>query len=191
MHTPTPSTRPEAAASAAVVDGASPGTSTPLPATASRSRAAFVGLLLLLVTSGLSACVGAFPSPEADAGVRAATTAQTQVGVRYVYGASSPGSGFDCSGLTSWAWREAGYSIPRTSASQYNFTERISRDELRPGDLVFYGYSGVSHVVMYIGDGNIVHAPGSGRYVRVESLGSYWTNALIGYGRVPASARIA
>lgn len=163
----------------------------PAPATASRSRAAVVGLMLLVATAGLSACVGAFPTPEADAGARAAATAQTQIGVRYVYGASNPGSGFDCSGLTSWAWREAGYSIPRTSSSQYAFTERIAREELRPGDLVFYGYGTVSHVVMYIGDGNIVHAPGSGRYVRVESLDAYWTNALIGYGRVPASARIA
>lgn len=160
------------------------------PTTAGRARTAVVALLLAVAATSLSACVGAIPEPMVDAGAAASTNAQSQVGVPYVYGGSTPGKGFDCSGLTSWAWREAGYAIPRTSASQYSFTERISRDQLRPGDLVFYGYSGVSHVVMYIGGGNIVHAPGSGRYVRVEALSSYWTAALIGYGRVPASAAV-
>lgn len=144
-------------------------------------------MALLVATATLGAC-GYLPSESVSPGPYAKDAAMSQIGVRYVYGASNPGSGFDCSGLTSWAWRVAGIEIPRTSAAQYAATERIGRDDLRPGDLVFYGYSGrVSHVTMYIGDGQIVHAPGAGRYVTTDWLDEYWTTALIGYGRVPGS----
>lgn len=100
------------------------------------------------------------------------------VGVPYVWGGSSP-SGFDCSGLTQYCYRQIDISLPRTSQSQYNAGQHIARDRLdllRPGDLVFFGTDGdagrVHHVGMYVGDGNYVHAPYTGANVRVDSLTS-------------------
>ena len=100
------------------------------------------------------------------------------IGVPYVWGGSSP-SGFDCSGLTQYCYRQIGVSLPRTSQSQYNAGQHIARDRLdllRPGDLVFFGTDGdagrVHHVGMYVGDGNYVHAPYTGASVRVDSLTS-------------------
>lgn len=98
------------------------------------------------------------------------------IGVPYVWGGSSP-SGFDCSGLTQYCYRQVDISLPRTSQSQYNAGQHIARDRLdvlRPGDLVFFGTDGdagrVHHVGMYVGDGNYVHAPYTGAFVRVDSL---------------------
>lgn len=100
------------------------------------------------------------------------------IGVPYVWGGSSP-SGFDCSGLTQYCYRQVDISLPRTSQSQYNTGQHIARDRLdvlRPGDLVFFGTDGdagrVHHVGMYVGDGNYVHAPYTGANVRVDSLTS-------------------
>jgi cell wall-associated NlpC family hydrolase len=125
-------------------------------------------------------------------GQTAVDHAREQIGTPYRYGGSSPSTGFDCSGLTSWAWKQAGVSsIPRTSRDQRAWADRITRAELRPGDLVFYSSGGptgtVSHVALYAGDGKIVHAPSSGKTV-TETTVDYWKGALVGFGRVPASA---
>ena len=92
--------------------------------------------------------------------------AKSQVGKSYVWGAAGPDS-FDCSGLTMMAWQQAGISLPHNSTAQYGAGQPISRSELKPGDLVFY-YSPISHVGIYIGDGQIVSAlnPGAGINVR-------------------------
>jgi cell wall-associated NlpC family hydrolase len=95
-------------------------------------------------------------------------TALGQRGDPYVYGGSGPSS-FDCSGLTSYSWRAAGVSIPRTSREQSTFGSYVSKSSLRAGDLVFF-YSPVSHVAMYIGNGYIVHAPYSGSVVQTAKL---------------------
>ena len=85
-----------------------------------------------------------------------------QVGKSYVYGAAGP-SAFDCSGLTMMAWAQAGVGLPHSSGAQMGSGTPVSQSELQPGDLVFY-YSPVSHVGMYIGNGQIVNAlnPGAG-----------------------------
>ena len=103
--------------------------------------------------------------------------ARAQVGKPYCYGGSGPGC-FDCSGLTMMAWRQAGVSLPNSSASQYNVGRRISAGELQPGDLIFY-YSPISHVSVYIGGGQRISATHTGDYVRVQSLGS----SIVGYAR--------
>jgi peptidoglycan DL-endopeptidase CwlO len=103
--------------------------------------------------------------------------ARAQVGKPYCYGGSGPGC-FDCSGLTMMAWRQAGASLPHSSASQYNVGRRISAGELQPGDLIFY-YSPISHVSVYIGGGQRISATHTGDYVRVQSLGS----SIVGYAR--------
>lgn len=90
--------------------------------------------------------------------------ALAQVGKQYVWGASGPNN-YDCSGLMLDAYRQVGITLPHNAAAQYNSTMRISRDELQPGDLVFY--NSLSHVGMYIGNGYIVHAPNSRSVVKV------------------------
>lgn len=98
------------------------------------------------------------------------SAAQTKVGnAPYVYGASGPDA-FDCSGLTSWAYGQAGVSIPRTSEEQANIGSRIYNiSDLKVGDLVFF-YSDLHHVGLYAGNGMVLHAPHTGAYVRYESM---------------------
>ncbi|UGY90924.1 NlpC/P60 family protein [Streptomyces gobiensis] len=109
---------------------------------------------------------------EASASQRAAAAlnaAKTRVGMPYVWGATGPNS-FDCSGLTSWAYNQAGVSIPRTSQAQANAGTRInSMSALRPGDLVLLR-SDLSHVGFYAGNGQMLHAPKPGASVRYESI---------------------
>jgi peptidoglycan DL-endopeptidase CwlO len=101
------------------------------------------------------------PAASGRAGA-AVQYAMAQVGDAYVYGAAGPDA-FDCSGLTMMAWAQAGVSLPHSSSGQMGSGSPVSQSQLQPGDLVFY-YSPVSHVGMYIGNGQIVHAanPGSG-----------------------------
>ena len=105
---------------------------------------------------------------------KAVDTALAQVGDPYVWGAGGPDA-FDCSGLTQYAYSAAGVSLPHSSSSQSGMGQAVSRGELQPGDLVFF-YSPVSHVGMYIGNGQMVHASTSGQPVKVaslDSMGSY------------------
>ena len=128
---------------------------------------AFAGLLLVApVAPVFSQPVNATTtSSRAEVAV---DVALDQVGTPYRWGGHSP-NGFDCSGLTSYAYSQAGVTIPRSSRDQLSGSTRISRSELRPGDLVFFN-SPVSHVAMYVGDGEIVESPRSGLTVRVRQL---------------------
>ena len=87
-----------------------------------------------------------------------------------MYGATGPNS-FDCSGLTSFAYKAAGVSLPRTSKAQSTFGAPVSKANLQPGDLVFF-YSPVSHVALYIGNGQILHALTPSKPVQVTNLDS-------------------
>ena len=98
----------------------------------------------------------------------------------YVWGGESPGQGFDCSGLTQWSWRQAGVSLPRTAAAQYDAIPHVPLSDLQPGDLLFWGFGGISHVGMYVGGGDIINAPETGEVVRIEAI---WNNGLVGAGR--------
>jgi cell wall-associated NlpC family hydrolase len=98
----------------------------------------------------------------------AVDTAMAQRGKPYVWAASGPGS-FDCSGLTAFAYHAAGIDLPHSSALQSRMGQAVSRADLQPGDLVFF-YSPVSHVGIYIGNGQMVHAPTTGDVVKVASL---------------------
>ncbi len=94
--------------------------------------------------------------------------AYSKLGSPYVWGATGPDA-FDCSGLTQAAYRSAGVSLPRTTYSQIDAGRRVARSELLPGDLVFF-YSGISHVGLYIGNGQMIHAPNPSAPVRVAPL---------------------
>lgn len=124
--------------------------------------------------------------PSARDGV--ANSAVSRVGYSYVSGGSGP-TAFDCSGLTSWAYRQNGIYIPRTAAAQYSYSTRISKSELQPGDLVFFsgttGASGITHVGIYIGSGRFVHAGTPSTGVITSSLySSYYVSHYAGAGRV-------
>jgi cell wall-associated NlpC family hydrolase len=105
----------------------------------------------------------------------AVDTAMAQRGKPYVWAAGGPGS-FDCSGLTSFAYGAAGVSLAHSSRLQSQMGQAVSRDALQPGDLVFF-YSPVSHVGIYIGNGQMVHAPTSGDVVKVAPLMSGFSGA--------------
>ncbi len=102
------------------------------------------------------------------AGVEAVRAAQTMLGKPYKWGAEGPGS-FDCSGLTSWAFKTAGITLPRSSSQQARVGAPVSRSELRPGDLLFF-YQPVSHVGIYVGDGKMINAPQTGDVVKYSSI---------------------
>lgn len=108
------------------------------------------------------------PSVSGLAGV-AIQAAMGQLGVPYRYATSNPGVSFDCSGLTHYAWAQAGVYLPRNSRAQAAATPRIPAAAAQPGDLIFY-YSPISHVGIYLGGGQLVHAPNSGTTVKVASV---------------------
>ena len=109
--------------------------------------------------------------------------AYSLLGIPYVWAGSSPSTGFDCSGFTSYVWGQNGYSLPHSAAAQHAMTIHVPVPELQPGDLVFYGYGYIHHVALYVGGGQIIHAPGSGRSVRIDSV--YYWDQLLGSGRLP------
>ncbi|MFC7307423.1 NlpC/P60 family protein [Streptomyces monticola] len=112
---------------------------------------------------------GAVKAPNARA-AQAVSFAHGALGSPYVWGAAGPDA-FDCSGLTQAAYRAAGISLPRTTYTQINAGRRVSRAELAPGDLVFF-YSGLSHVGMYVGNGQMIHAPNPSAPVRLAPVDS-------------------
>ena len=117
-----------------------------------------------------------------------ASAAASRVGSAYVYGATGPNR-FDCSGLAQWSYRQNGKYIPRTAASQYSYTKRVSWNNLKPGDLVFFSgttnKSGITHVGIYVGGGQFVHAGTPSTGVRKDNLNSsYWRYHFVSGGRV-------
>lgn len=126
------------------------------------------------------------PSALNSASVEAIiATAKQYIGVPYVWGGSTP-SGFDCSGYVKYVFGKHGISLPRTSAQQYTVGTRVAKSNLRPGDLVFYNTSGsgVSHLGIYIGSGQFIHASTSKGVMISEMSNSYWSARYYGARRV-------
>ncbi len=94
--------------------------------------------------------------------------AESRLNCPYVWGGSGPNS-FDCSGLTMWCYAQVGIGLPHSSSAQYGCGTHISRDNLKPGDLVFFG-SPIHHVGLYVGGGQMIHAPHTGAVVRYDSV---------------------
>ena len=144
---------------------------------------------LAITVLALAACGSNPPdrvaSPRVSAGDRAANVALDQVGEPYRYGGNSPG-GFDCSGLVQYSYSRAGHSVPRTTRQLWSAAETVDRQQLRPGDLLFFSIEGkMSHVGLYLGEQRFVHAPQSGRSVSVESLQApFYRAAFIRAGRL-------
>jgi cell wall-associated NlpC family hydrolase len=125
-----------------------------------------------------SAPAAAAPAVSSRSGI-AVQAALGQQGVPYKYATSSPGVSFDCSGLTSYAWGQAGVYLPHQSRAQYAAVPHVPTSQAQPGDLIFF-YSPISHVSVYLGNGTQVHAPNTGSHVK---LGSVNWGKVVGVGR--------
>lgn len=119
-----------------------------------------------------------YPAPSGKAGI-AIRAALSQLGVPYRFATAEPGVSFDCSGLTAWAWGQAGVSLPRVSRSQFAVLPHVPASEAQPGDLIFY-YTPIGHVGLYLGSGQMVHAPQTGTTVSITVV--HW-NKVVGVGR--------
>ncbi len=130
--------------------------------------------------------------PNSSAG-EALIMAMAQLGVAYQRGGSSLSSGFDCSGLTSYVYKKADITLPRTARDQYAFTERVAKANLKPGDLLFFKIRSrkIDHVAIYVGEDTFIHAPKPGERVAYAKLNdAYWRKHYVGAGRVPGSHHI-
>ncbi|HEV2610543.1 MAG TPA: C40 family peptidase [Noviherbaspirillum sp.] len=114
--------------------------------------------------------------------------AMSLIGIRYKYGGNAPESGLDCSGLVRYVFREVwGTQLPRTSEEISRVGQQVDKQDLQPGDLVFYNTlrRGFSHVGIYLGDNKFVHAPSSGGQVRIENMEvGYWKKRFDGARRI-------
>jgi len=129
-------------------------------------------------TSGGGGTIAPPPAPNGNvAAVLAA--AYSVIGLPYQWGGTSPETGFDCSGFTAWAWSHAGVYLPHSSSAQYSSLPQVAREDLQPGDLLFF-YSPISHVSIYVGGGRMIHSPHTGSTVSVVSV--YW-DSFVGAAR--------
>jgi cell wall-associated NlpC family hydrolase len=151
--------------------------------------------LILILAASLAGCFGPVHrtepplqagSPRADAANAVLFRAIALVGTPYRYGGNTPQSGFDFSGLVGYVFRDAaGVALPRTSTEMSDLrAQRLDRDELQAGDLVFFADGRrVSHVGIYVGERRFVHAPNSGGTVRLDRLDGAWWNEHFVYGK--------
>ena len=114
------------------------------------------------------------------------------IGIPYRFGGSSAETGFDCSGFVRAIYQDTvGHLLPRRAAEQAKATQKIDKKELKPGDLAFFNTMRrtFSHVGIYVGDGQFIHAPSKGKTVRVESMNSkYWAKRFNGARRVEVAS---
>ena len=103
------------------------------------------------------------------------------LGTPYVYGGASPG-GFDCSGFVMYVFAQVGVSLPHNAAAQYGSGMPVSRDQLQPGDLVFF--NGLGHVGIYIGGGSFIHSPHTGDVVKISTLSGWYSSTWVGARRL-------
>ncbi|MCD6041436.1 MAG: peptidase [Burkholderiales bacterium] len=150
-------------------------------------KALLLSSMLAVLVAGCSSAPQRAPSastgstrPTAELGDQAASHAMKMVGKPYRYGGASP-AGFDCSGLILYSYRQAGVSVPRSTESQRAAARPIKVSQVRRGDLLYFNQEGkkYGHAAIYLGDNRFVHAPSSGKAVRVDRLDSpYWKKHL-------------
>lgn len=171
---------------------------------------AFLRFSLIALAATLAACSGHAPTPEPVYTPPVFSNAQSSpeaedvlfralglVGTPYRYGGNTPDSGFDCSGLIGYVYRDAaGIQLPRSTRELIVMrAPDVGQDALQSGDLVFFATNGggqVSHAGIYVGEGRFVHAPSSGGTVRLDSLSNrYWQKSYLNAKRVLAEPRLA
>jgi cell wall-associated NlpC family hydrolase len=131
--------------------------------------------------------------PAPTLGQAAIDMARRYLGVPYVFGGTNPSVGLDCSGLVQLVFRQLGLALPRTAQQQYDATSRLTRGQLQPGDLVFFARTyadpndWITHVGIYIGNGQQINAPTEGQVVSIQPVFTgFWGDHLAGGGRVAA-----
>jgi cell wall-associated NlpC family hydrolase len=154
-------------------------------------------LLLTMVAFALATAVLGAKSRTAGAAVKKSHAAASSrvklvryakrfIGVRYVYGGTSPRTGFDCSGFVAYVYRHFGRSLPHYSVAQFGLGRGIARRGLRLGDLVFF--DGLGHVGIYVGRGRFIHAPHSGTTVSIDPLSGWYGAQYVGARRLRIAA---
>jgi cell wall-associated NlpC family hydrolase len=146
-----------------------------------RARLATQGATVLNASAGAVADPPATyaPPPSKYGGV--VGIAMQYLGIPYVYGGSTP-SGFDCSGFVMYVFAQVGISLPHNAAAQYGYGMPVSRDQLQPGDLVFF--NGLGHVGIYIGGGQFIHSPHTGDVVKISSISGWYSSTWVGAKRL-------
>jgi cell wall-associated NlpC family hydrolase len=164
----------------------------------SKPRITSATLALALALAGCSTTPSLVRGPYFDASVEVPSEISHEqaqdvtiaalglVGTPYRYGGNTPASGFDCSGLIDYVFEtRAGVALPRTVERLQHWGQSVSRDQLRSGDLVFFGRrDAATHAGIYVGDGSFVHAPSTGGTVRLDQLDSkYWSGQRVAFRR--------
>ena len=108
--------------------------------------------------------------------------AMRYLGVPYRWGGASPSTGFDCSGFTMYVYAQVGVSLPHYTGAQWNMGTPVSRDQLQPGDLVFF--NGLGHMGIYVGGGNFIHSPHTGDVVKISSMSGWYAQTYVGARRL-------
>ena len=142
------------------------------------------GLLGIMTTALFAAGCAGTPTKEARSSI--AQLALSMVGVPYRYGGAHPREGFDCSGLVYYTYASNGHDVPRTSKAQFDAARKIALAEALEGDLLFFqDQEKLSHVGIYLGEGQFVHAPSSGNSVSVARIDApYYQRHLVAVGRL-------
>jgi peptidoglycan DL-endopeptidase CwlO len=146
-----------------------------------RARLQTAGATVLDASAGsvVNPPVSYAPPPSKYGGV--VGIAMQYLGTPYVYGGASP-SGFDCSGFVMYVFAQIGVSLPHNAAAQYGYGMPVSRDQLQPGDLVFF--NGLGHVGIYIGGGQFIHSPHTGDVVKISSISGWYSSTWVGARRL-------
>ncbi|MBK1649310.1 hypothetical protein CKO36_12000 [Rhabdochromatium marinum] len=150
-------------------------------------------MITLALVVEISGCASHRPRGFAAQREEIVTAAVAQIGVPYRYGQSQPSTGFDCSGLTQYAYAAAGLNIPRVSSAQRTAAYPIAMQAIKPGDLVFFATApGQQHVGIMVDDDQFVHASTSRGRVRLASLNkAYWQKHLLGAGTFVIQPQVA
>jgi cell wall-associated NlpC family hydrolase len=161
--------------------------------TAALGGCAGSGQLAAPATAGQAPVAPATETSNLPLGTAIAELAMDLIGTRYRYGGTSPGEGFDCSGLVFYAYSQAGLTIPRTSQEQFRAARKIALGDAGAGDLIFFqDQEKLSHVGLYLGDGLFVHAPAAGQRVTVANIDlPYYQRHLVAVGRLLPNATTA
>jgi cell wall-associated NlpC family hydrolase len=160
-----------AAAAAAQAAAAKPATTTTPAAPTTTAATPSTTTTAVAPATTTTAAAPTTPPPIAGGHPEAASIALQYLGVPYRWAGADPDTGFDCSGLVMYVFAQLGVQLPHFAAGQYGYGSPVARDQLQPGDLVFF--DGLSHVGIYIGNGQFVHAPHTGTVVSIASLASF------------------
>jgi cell wall-associated NlpC family hydrolase len=153
--------------------------------------ASVVVVIAALLANPFASLAPGVPVTDTPSSVGASVVAlaEAQIGTPYFWGGASPG-GFDCSGLVQWVYGQVGVSLPRTAQAQFDLATPIDRSQLQPGDLLFYAQTypssdWITHVGIYVGNGQMINAPTDGDVVRtMPAFDGFWGDHFAGAGRV-------